>query len=210
MSFVRCLIIVFSFVVPSAAWSQQSAGTELPARPNALYWPVNPYLLQSYFWALQNQRIPFPTPFWLWPTLPPQYPPSAPAASTPPPQSSVPDASSGVPTVPAAVAPPVAQESVTNTPPKLPLPSPEAATGPSPAFEPQVQSIAPAVNALPAPAKTEPEPAVAQPEIVAAPKKTPQPSDAQTTPQKPKVAKKKAPRKLRKLCWKDGKLDICP
>lgn len=179
-------------------------------------WPYPP------FWVVPAppQPMPFPTPFWIWPA--PQVP-SAPVPVTPAPPAPI----SPAPPAPGhqeekALAPPLAPAPAMSVPaPPLPGPGPEAAPGPQ---SPGAAAGRMEIHALPA----RPEPAPVELSVVPPPAAVPQPGKpaaqhavpeeipAVQAPPLSKRAGKKRPNskkpalKPRKLCWKNGRLDVCP
>lgn len=209
-----------------AAWSpSQASYVPLWVVPAPVQPVPPPYLLP--------QRVPFPMPFWMWFAPPPGMPWAIPvpptgvqAAAGPPARLEAP-APTGMP---AAGAPPA----VTPAPvkPDLPAPVPSDAAPPVeksvavPAVQPEV--VASTAAAKPDPAKVEAArettgapaqlPTKVPVKPVETPKaKTPAPKTERTTPKRtgaPVNAKvvpapAKPAGKTRKLCWKDGRLDVC-
>jgi hypothetical protein len=213
MFLIRYLIFVLLTLVSSVAWSQQPAGW-----PPVLFWPFNPYLLQPQYWpqlapSVPGQVVPFPTPFWLWPVQQPQ--PATKAAVEAPVASQLPAAST--PAAPAATA------SAASVPAPAPAPisqaNPEPAETLTPAVTPAVPTLL--VTPIEIPPATTPEPTgQTEPATLPAlmpPAETSAPGAAVSDPaKKPKLIKKsrtakpKTTQKVRKLCWKDGRLDVCP
>ena len=148
-------------------------------------WPWQP--LQLWVVPANGQIPPFPTPFWLWG--------AAPASAMP---SLVPPLADPVPDQVAVPATTPAPELLPGNPPLQ-----EAAKVAVPAEPPGDKGIViPTHSAAPAEASA----------VLALPKAGP-PAAAKATPALKKSVKRptKAPaRKARKLCFKDGKLDICP
>lgn len=213
MFLIRYLMFALLTLVTSVAWSQQPAGT-LPV----LFWPFNPYLLQPQYWpqlapSLPGQVMPFPTPFWLWPSQQPQ--PATKAAIEAPVASPLPAVAT--PAAPAATA------SAVSVPAHAPAPisqaNPEPAETLTPAVTPAVSTLL--VTPIEIPPATTPEPTGQnEPATLPAPMLPTETGVLAATEsgsvQKPKsikksrTAKPKATQKVRKLCWKDGRLDVCP
>jgi hypothetical protein len=174
------------------------------------------------------QPIPFPTPFWLWPMVPqiPAPSPSPPvresAATTATPDSAQvmqipsPDLSPA-----ASDAPQTSADAATPSTPEVPL-SATAEVTPAPELDAPYDT---ATDSPPAGAAavdpglpTSPEaPATpTDPASLAPPVAVPEAEPVTTADQidnpvvKARTAKKKSTRKIRKLCWKDGRLDVCP
>jgi hypothetical protein len=208
MFFTHKPLAVLLALLPLTAWPQQSATPPL-VWPQVFFWQVNSYPIQPWIWTAPapQQRIPFPTPFWLWPPQP------APQAM-PTPQ---------VPPMTQVTAPPA--KTLDSGPPLVvetqPAVSPEPPTA-SPISPP------PVIDTAPAPTVTEPTASPAQ--TNSAPSDLTDPVAVQAAPimetpvraasspipaPQPKPVKKpqstkKPSKKLRKLCWKDGRLDVCP
>lgn len=163
-----------------------TCSTLAAAQQPAVAWPWMP--MQIWAVPVNGQAMPFPTPFWLW-----VAPPAAqPTVTTPP------AAKAEIPAQPAATATPAA-----------PIPAPPPAAETAAAVAPVVATPAP----VPAVAATEVVKEVAKEvakEVVAEPAAA-KPAPIRMAPvAKPKLKSTRAgARSPRKLCFKDGKLDIC-
>lgn len=244
MFLIRNLVLAAAAAFSVSAWSQTQPG----GWPQLFFWQANPYLMQPSVWTFPPQffpplqpqtapqNVPFPTPFWLWPShqrMPQVGPlPSAPTISLP-----------AQPALPAAAPMPMAATASPPTPVPEPaqVASPVAASSPTPAAEkPTAPVHSPMQTTVPsatAPvethaARTEADIGVAAPLAVplTAPLATPEAIPAPTAEIRTKVStvstapvvktktfkkvpattKKRPAGKPRKLCWKDGRLDICP
>jgi hypothetical protein len=221
---IRNLMVLSLALFASPVWSQQPGTTQLTGWPQILFWTVNPYHFQPQLWAQPTtmprpgipQAIPFPTPFWLWP-LPPQPPalaPSSPAASVPTPPST--------PTVSAAHMETLSPEALPVTPPAVPEETLTKAAAPTPATtetsiakpEPALEEATPPIAPIELTATT---PSI-EAQLIPAPldenisrtNAEPKPASETKTLKKARTAKKNVTKKVRKLCWKDGRLDVCP
>lgn len=155
------------------------------AQEPAVAWPWMP--MQIWAVPTNGQSMPFPTPFWLW---------VAPAAAQP--------AVTSPPVIKAETpAPPAASASTVTAPSVAPPPVPEQAAAV------EAVAVTPAPAAAPVVAATAVVKEIAK-EVVAEPAAA-KPAPIRTAP----VAKVKlksiraAVQKPRKLCFKDGKLDVC-
>ena len=224
---MRNLMVISLAIFTSAAWSQQSSTTQPTAWPQILFWTINPYNLQPQLWVQPTAiprpgvppgvpGVPFPTPFWLWP-LPPQ--PTSYASPSP---------SASLPTTPSP--PVVSAVQVETLPPETPSATPSAVqetTVPeAPATAPTATEVSISKYDL-APEKSTPP--IAPTEVATTtstmeapftpppPDKNFAPTEAEPKPfietqtlKKARTAKKNVAKKVRKLCWKDGRLDVCP
>jgi hypothetical protein len=221
---MRNLMVLSLAIFSSAAWSQQPGTIQPTGWPQILFWAVNPYNLQPQLWAQPTtmprpgipQAIPFPTPFWLWP-LPPQplsLTPPLPSASlltipSPPVVSAV-QVETSLPETAPVTAPAVQKETLTEVPAatpatievSIPKPKPAFAEATSPIAAIEVTATTLTIDAPLIPA--------AHDESVALTEAEPKPTNEAKTLKKARTAKKIATKKVRKLCWKDGRLDVCP
>jgi len=228
---MRNLLVILLAIFTSTAWSQQPGTIQPAAWPQILFWTLNPYNLQPQLWAQPATMprvaaqpgvppvLPFPTPFWLWPLPPQQSPialpsPAAPLPTTPsPPPVPAAQVETPTPETPPVTLPEVPEvpeatltKAPTTTPatPEISLTKQEQApvealhpiapietTVPAPAIEAQISPITPTENMPQAAAEAKP-------------------AREAIAPKKAKTAKKKSTKKVRKLCWKDGRLDVCP
>lgn len=177
---MRIAFVGFFFAYSSLAAAQQPAGAWLPVQIWAM--PAN------------AQAMPFPTPFWLW-VVPPTAPPAQAIAPAPPAQSETPTPSAGT-EIPA---PPLAASA-----PAVALPTPASAPTPVPA-----QAAAPQAAPIPAPVGEPTEEAGSKPVIAATPA-APLRMAPVAKPKTKTATSRSGTRKTRKLCFKDGKLDVCP
>ena len=220
------MFILLAAFIP-AAWSQQP-GTMQPAGwPQILFWSVNPYNLQPQLWMQQTGiprpgtpgALPFPTPFWLW-TLPPQ--PSS--LVQPLPSVSIPTTPSppAVPAVPVDTIP-------ADTPPTT-SPVTHAATSSEALLSPTTENDASIIKSETTPETTsqtiqtivpieDPRggstidaPLTQAPidQSIAQTAAVQKPETEVSTLKRARTAKKKTSKRVRKLCWKDGTLDVCP
>lgn len=153
-------------------------------------WPWQP--VQVWAVPANGQAVPFPTPFWLWMIPPAVAPASAPVVKTQP-----------APTSPAAVVPPAAMPATVSTPVAVPAAAVVKPVAP-------VEQPADKVVATPSP----PALSVAPAEIPAVPASVEvPPAPVKRAPVAKKIRKPVAgapTRPVRKLCFKGGKLDVCP
>lgn len=230
---IRSLVLVSLSALSFFGASVQAQQSFAPG-PQAPFWPFNPYSPQLHMWAAPMPMqpmpmqpmplpMPFPTPFWLWP-MAPQWPaqsqpattapPSAlttptPATDLPPPQSDALPASAEIVATPSASEAPQSTLTTDETAaPELAMPRVEHSDSPP-------ASASAVVTPLPTSSDTPDTPADSA--SLAAPVDAPsQVEPATTTRQvdtpvvKSRTATKKSTRKIRKLCWKDGRLDVCP
>lgn len=138
--------------------------------------------LPMQVWAVpeNGQAMPFPTPFWLW-VVPPAQP------SEPPPARAETPAPEPIPASPLAVMP-----AQTEAPP---VPAPIV-----------VEAVPAPIAVEPVAGTPQPASALAEAPVVAMP--TPI-RKAPVAKQKPKSVARTTTGKARKLCFKDGKLDVC-
>lgn len=178
--------------------------SSIAAAQQPMFWPWMP--VQVWAVPADGQAVPFPTPFWLW-VVPPG---TAPAAATPAdPVVVAPKAAEAAP-APAQVTAPVAVPTVpTVTPAVTPLPvatpAPEVAKPAAPVEQADSQSVA---TPLPPAASVSPAAIPATPisvEVAPAPIRR-----APVTKKITKPATAAPARPVRKLCFKGGKLDVCP
>ncbi len=221
---MRNLMVISLAIFTSAAWSQQPATIQPTGWPQILFWTVNPYILQPQPWAQPtamprlgvSPTVPFPTPFWLWP-LPPQplslplplSSASMPATFSPPTsalqeEANQPDAS---PKISQADHEATSSAEATLIPPektdvsiKNPEQPPEETSQAMIPIEVSRANSAIDTPLSPAP----PDKNIAQTEAV------PDTGNEVNTLRKARTAKKKASKRVRKLCWKNGVLDVCP
>ena len=221
---MRNLMVLSLAIFTSAAWSQQQGSTQPTGWPQILFWTVNPYNLQPQLWMQPTtmprpgipQAIPFPTPFWLWP-LPPQpssLAPSSPAASLPtapsPPTVSVTQVETLTPEILPVTPPTVQEETLAAAPAPTPATTDISITKPEPALAEATLPIAPIeVTATTSSIEAPPTPAALD-ENIARMEAEPKPASEAKTLKKARTAKKNVIKKVRKLCWKDGRLDVCP
>lgn len=156
-------------------------------------------------WAVpaQGAAMPFPTPFWLWVPRPPPVQPQAAPEGTPntAPEAATESAINAAPEAPARTNP-VAEVAAPGA--DTPRPAPVVSVIPEAAMPPALAPVA--ERPLPAPV-----PVVSAVEAAGAKVVTP-PDLVRKAPvakQKPKTTVRTTG-KARKLCFKDGKLDVCP
>jgi hypothetical protein len=221
---MRNLMVLSLAIFTSAAWSQQPGPLQLTGWPQILFWTVNPYNLQPQLWAQPTtmprpgipQAIPFPTPFWLWP-LPPQplsLTPPLPSASLPtipsPPVVSAVQVETSLPETAPVTPQAVQEEALAKAPASTPAATEVSITKPEPAPEISTPPIAPIeVTALTSSIEAPLTPATHD-ESVALTEAEQKPASEAKPLKKARTAKKNATKKVRKLCWKDGRLDVCP
>ncbi len=221
---MRNLMVLSLAIFTSAAWSQQPGSTQSTGWPQILFWTVNPYNLQPQLWVQPTtmprpgipQALPFPTPFWLWP-LPPQpssLAPPSPSASLPtspsPPVVSAVQVETSLPETAPVTAPAVQEETLTEAPAATPATIEVSIPKPEPAFAEATSPILPIeVTATTSPIEAAPIPTVLD-ENIARMEAEPTPASEAKTLKKARTAKKNVIKKVRKLCWKDGRLDVCP
>jgi hypothetical protein len=221
---MRNLMLLSLAIFASSAWSQQPGTTQLTGWPKILFWTVNPYHLQPHLWSQPStmqrpgmpQAIPFPTPFWLWP-LPPQPPslaPSPPAASLPTPPT-LPTVSAEhmetlTPETPPVTPPAVQEETLARAAATTPATTETSITKPEPTLEEAILPIAPIeLTATTSSIEAQLIPAPID-ELISRTNAEPKPASDAKTLKKARTAKKNVTKKVRKLCWKDGRLDVCP
>ncbi len=229
---MRNLMVISLAIFTSSAWSQQPSITQPTAWPQILFWTLNPSTLQPQLWAQPTAMprpavppgIPFPTPFWLWP-LPPQpsslAPPSS-SASLPkissPPTVSAAQGKTLPPDIPVAISPaasppvsPQVQEAtLAETTATTPATTEVSITKPEQAPAEAMTPIAP--TEVDATTSTIEAPLIPAPldGNIASTKTETKPASEAKTQKKARTAKKNVTKKVRKLCWKDGRLDVCP
>jgi hypothetical protein len=221
---MRNLMVLSLAIFSSAAWSQQPGTLQPTGWPQILFWTVNPYNLQPQLWAQPTamprpgipQALPFPTPFWLWP-LPPQpssLAPPSPSASLPtspsPPVVSTVQVETSLPETAPVTAPAVQEETLTEAPAPTPATIEVSIPKPEPAFAEVTSPIVPIeVTATTSTIEAPPIPTVLDESVVLT-EAEPNPASEAKTLKKARTAKKNVTKKVRKLCWKDGRLDVCP
>jgi hypothetical protein len=214
--FKRSILVLLLTIPMAAAWAQQ-----VPGQPQWI-WPFPP------FWIMPAapQPMPFPAPFWLWPAPVPVWPVPAGGAQGQQ-RAARPAAPPSVPT-PQAVATPAPS-----------LSAPAVATPPreSSGQPPGSQPGPPSVSLAPVPANAVPEAPAVPPvsdQLVVKPKEIPSVGTApasgalgagpgaraketkgpasirsETKKRGNRQTSRKTKRKPRKLCWQDGRLDVC-
>ncbi|MDO9225849.1 MAG: hypothetical protein Q8M09_15020 [Pseudomonadota bacterium] len=184
--FKRTAVVVILLSISGLAAAQQPAAV----------WPWLP--MQIWAVPANAQAMPFPTPFWLW-VVPPAAQPSAspparpettaePVTQPAPPAAAAPPITAPVLAVPEKAVPPL-DESIAVTPAPAPAPVVVATE----VAKEVVTEVVAEVAKEPAAAKVAPPPIRMAPVAKAKVKSTP----------------KASTQKARKLCFKDGKLDIC-
>lgn len=156
-----------------------TCSTLAAAQQPAVAWPWMP--MQIWAVPANGQAMPFPTPFWLW-----VAPPAAQPAMTTPPaakaETPAPPTATATPAAAAPIpAPPPAAEMAAAVAPVVAMPAPVAAV----VATEVVKEVVKEVVAKPAPIRMAP---VAKPKL---------------------KSTRAGARSPRKLCFKDGKLDIC-
>lgn len=203
MAVIRSLFFAALSLCTSAAWAQQPT------------WPLHPMWPLPQVWIVttpvQSQAIPFPTPFWLWPTFPWAYPltPNQPPVSiTIPTPPSAPIQESAVPpiTQPAEKSTNKIATPALDAQPTTPAPSETNIATPVAAIPADKTTATSPHPAIPA---TSPEAAIGTASAKSVDSTPPRPAAKPKSISKPRV-NTKPPQKLRKLCWKDGRLDVCP
>jgi hypothetical protein len=215
------VLLASGFVVGQAL--AQQAPWPAPSMPYVPFWvvpaPTQPVPPQF----LLPKNVPFPMPFWLWYAPPPgavPFPQALPAPGVAKAEAK----SEAKAEVPPEVVPAPAQPEKAVLPPEPVISQAVAPPGPSteapeatlveqvaeslPKTEPKAKVQASSVPVRHAVARTASKPQSAPAKaVVTTPKSTPvKKASAQpgSSASKPKAAKK-----TRKLCWKDGRLDVC-
>ncbi|MDP2787013.1 MAG: hypothetical protein Q8O79_02920 [Pseudomonadota bacterium] len=172
--------VLRSLIFISLTLSSSAAYAQQPAWPQPPVWPV------ITFWPM-----PFPTPFWPWPMPVWSYPPAPITVPTPLP-APLPAPSQETTAPPTPQATEITREVISA--PAASLPGDKMAESPA---------APPILEIPPAPAASVEAPSEKPVEAVN------RPAAKQTPIKKPKVGRKPS-KTPRKLCWKDGRLDVCP
>jgi hypothetical protein len=168
--------------------------SSLASAQQPVFWPWQP--VQVWAVPANGQALPFPTPFWLW-VMPPA--PTMPAAKAEPPVQPAAATISAVVAAPAPVPTQTVAPATAPLPAVVPMPAPEAVRPAAPA-EPGKVAVTPLPHAVP----VEVVPAIPVAATPVAPVRA-----APVVKKAVKPATKATARKARKLCFKDGKLDVC-
>jgi len=201
--FKRTAVALSLLALSSLAVAQQPAA-----------WPWQP--VQVWAVPANGQAVPFPTPFWLWVVPPGTKPaPVAPAVKTEP-----------APANPTVVVPPISEPTQSEAA-RVPAPLPVAVPAVTPAEMPlpvatpsPVPEVAKAAASVEQPAdqvvvtpltRVAPTSPVEIPDVPATVEVLPAPVKRAPLAKKIKKTATPAPaRPVRKLCFKGGKLDVCP
>ncbi|MDP2434068.1 MAG: hypothetical protein Q8O33_18905 [Pseudomonadota bacterium] len=209
--FKRTAVALSLLVLSSLAAAQQPAA-----------WPWQP--VQVWAVPVNGQAIPFPTPFWLWVIPPAVEPasapvvrsepaPTSPAAVVPPGAKSQPvevvPAPAQTAAMPATAPTPVAVPAATVAKPVAPVEQPAVVATPLQPAAPVSTIVTPAIT--PAAAVVNPVAPVEIPTVPAGVEESPAPVKRAPVAKKTRKPVAGTPaRQLRKLCFKGGKLDVCP